>query len=123
MFRVTYNGAKGVGWKYKYGQFARKIVEDKMPTRPTKGRIVHYKVSVKDREEWERRFVPASSIPFNSPFPGDVLPMIITDVDILEPAHWVSGTLFLNNGHTMWLGSITEGDGSLNGYWFWPPLV
>ena len=85
---------------------------------PIIGRMVHYHISLAD----EHVIPTANAVgDRNMPVAGDVLPLIVTDVnDRVEPAV-LSGTLFLNNGRTAFVLNVSESDGSEPGSWAWPP--
>ena len=86
---------------------------------PTIGIIVHYRMSGRDCDAYLSR--PRRR--FNRPWPGDVCGLQITDVDPALPTKWVSGVLTLNNGDTIWIGSVAQSDSGQRGTWFWPPLA
>ena len=90
---------------------------------PTIGRIVHYKVSENDVQHYT--FRPMDHPSFNLPYPGDVFPMVITNVnpDSDGVVRTLSGNVIVNNGTMFWTGSVTEGLGDVPGQWFWPPRV
>ncbi len=99
---------------------------------PTIGRIVHYRLSEQDAAQINKRRADATShMPEhrensngvvihigNSVWPGDVYALVITRT-------WggtvVNGQVLLDGSDTLWVASVTEGEGPRN--WFWPPRV
>lgn len=105
---------------------------------PTIGRIVHYMLSEADAENINRRRADRLAYqanPYNDPrvaqkptgfqvhhgnpaTPGDVLPMLIVRVwneDV------VNGQVFLDGNDTLWVTSVSSGDGKRR--WAYPPRV
>jgi hypothetical protein len=97
---------------------------------PTIGRIVHYYLSDQDAAQINKRRADASAHLAehrengnvvhmgNTVQGGDVYPLAITRT-------WggaaVNGQVLLDGSDTLWVTSVTEGDGQRN--WFWPPRV
>lgn len=103
-----------------------------MTMNPTIGRIVHYRLSDQDAAQINKRRADASAHMAehrensngvvvhvgNSVQAGDVYPLVITRT-------WggsaVNGQVLLDGSDTLWVTSVTEGEGLRN--WSWPPRV
>lgn len=99
---------------------------------PTIGRIVHYRLGDQDAAQINKQRADAydhlsehrtnsNGVVLhigNSVQPGDVYPLVITRT-------WggssVNGQVLLDGSDTLWVTSVTEGEGTRN--WFWPPRV
>lgn len=100
---------------------------------PTVGRIVHYRLSEQDAEAINRRradavrnrqgiadaaagYVAHSG---NAASEGDVYPMIVVRAWGGEADSHVNGQVMLDGNDTLWVTSVTAGDGPRS--FFWPP--
>lgn len=102
---------------------------------PTIGRIVHYRLSEQDATQINRRRADASAHlsehrenstgvvvhAGNSVAAGDVYPLVITRVWGNVEGSAVNGQVLLDGNDTLWVTSVTEGDGPRQ--WFAPPRV
>lgn len=101
---------------------------------PSVGRIVHYTLTEADAEAINRRRADAANSlaqhreaadgtqvhAGNRAKEGDVLPMLIVRVWNEVPGT-VNGQVFLDGNDTLWVTSVTPGDGPRR--WAWPPRV
>ena len=88
-----------------------------MSQQPTVGRIVHYRLSEQDAEQITNRRRDAGAVG-NSVRAGDTYPMVI--VGVWSPT-LVNGQVVLDGPDTLWVTSVTLGDGPRT--WSWPPRV
>jgi len=84
-------------------------------TVPTIGRIVHYRLDAHDAARITHRRTEAG-IPGNAVQPGDTYPLIITRV--WGGGSGVNGQVLLDGPDTLWVTSVTEGEGIRT--WSWP---
>lgn len=88
-----------------------------MSQQPTVGRIVHYRLSEQDAQQITDRRRDAGV--FGNPVPaGDTYPMVIVRV---WSTTLVNGQVLLDGPDTLWVTSVTLGDGPRT--WSWPPRV
>lgn len=97
---------------------------------PSIGRIVHYRLSLIDCDEINRRRNDARCNAMandgairhagNDVLPGDVYPMTIVRV-FDQSGGMVNGQVHLDGNDAYWATSRHEGAGE--GEWFWPPRV
>lgn len=100
---------------------------------PTIGRIVHYRLSEQDAEAINRRRADAArnrqgiadaaagyvAHSGNVAAEGDVYPMIVVRAWGGEADSHVNGQVLLDGNDTLWVTSVTAGDGPRS--FFWPP--
>jgi hypothetical protein len=100
---------------------------------PTIGRIVHYRLSEQDADAINRRRADAyrnraeiaeSAVGYvahsgNSAAAGDVYPMVVVRAWGGEADSHVNGQVLLDGNDTLWVTSVTAGDGPRS--FFWPP--
>ena len=93
--------------------------------KPSLGRLVHYTLNESDvaRIDQQRQYEPYRG---NDVQVGDVFPMDIVRVwsagpDDLTPDTAVNGQVKLDGNDTLWVTSVTLGDGP--GHFTWPPRV
>lgn len=83
--------------------------------KPTVGRIVLYKLSERDVQAISEDRGLGSATQCNLHRTGNVLPMIIVSV---WPGDDVNGQVFLDGNFTLWVKTVSQGDGF--GQWQWP---
>lgn len=102
---------------------------------PTIGRIVHYRLCEQDANQINKRRADATAHMTehretsngvvvhvgNSVSQGDVYPLVITRVWGATDGSAVNGQVLLDGTDSLWVTSVTEGDGERN--WFVPPRV
>lgn len=85
---------------------------------PTIGRIVHYRLCEQDANQINKRRADATANPVAQ---GDVYPLVITRVWGATDGSAVNGQVLLDGTDSLWVTSVSEGDGERN--WFVPPRV
>lgn len=99
-----------------------------MPTQPTIGRIVHYKLSASDAEAITRRRVAkphaegwpegAQAHVGNPVSEGTTVPAIVVSLLTNDPTV-INGQCLLDGNDSCWITSSHQGEE--NGQWQWPP--
>lgn len=91
---------------------------------PSVGRIVHYRLNTHDVSRIvARRDARADLQQGNSTAAGDVFPMVIVRVWGNTPESAVNGQVLLDGYDTLWVTSVTQGDGETDGQWSKLPRV
>lgn len=88
---------------------------------PTIGRVVHYTLTAGDAGDiMSRRLMGTEPRRRGSPVTaGEVFPMLITRVWGADPGAAVQGQVFLDGDDTLWVTSVTVGEGVR--HFAWPP--